>query len=234
MKTQEELIESAAIKCIEKSSVLDFTMAALAKEAGVSPGTVYKYFHSKENILASLALRDLSYASQVISRTLSLPLTTPELLIGTLLLPFEDLCLFQFSNQLQNLMASTTFINTRPNLLKEYTHQNKIIETMFHDTIYQAYESGELNVVVNERDIVAEELIIGLSSMRSGFFQRLVRNKALATVSGLYNLANINNANKALICSARRLINTYPWSTPLDEQGVEKASKSVNEKRFVK
>ena len=48
LQQQEDMILSAAEKSIENSSLLDFTMSAIAKGAGLSMGSVYKHVQSKE------------------------------------------------------------------------------------------------------------------------------------------------------------------------------------------
>ena len=48
---QEKLIICAAITTIVQSSLLDFSMSKIAKLAGLSMGSVYKFVQCKEDVL---------------------------------------------------------------------------------------------------------------------------------------------------------------------------------------
>lgn len=52
---QEEMILSSAAQAIEETSLLDFSMSSVAKLAGLSMGSVYKFVQCKEDVLIALA-----------------------------------------------------------------------------------------------------------------------------------------------------------------------------------
>ncbi|MFT7430375.1 MAG: AcrR family transcriptional regulator, partial [Colwellia sp.] len=78
LEEQEKLILFAAVTAIEKSNVLDFSMSSIAKSAGLSMGSVYKFVQCKEDLLIVLATKMYQEKYRVVSQVLALPLTTPE------------------------------------------------------------------------------------------------------------------------------------------------------------
>jgi len=53
---QEDMILCAAAKCVQQTSLLDFTMSAIAKEAGVSNGTLFNNFATKQALFDAVYL----------------------------------------------------------------------------------------------------------------------------------------------------------------------------------
>ena len=52
----EEILD-AALRCFARDGFHRSTMQDLAREAGISPGAIYRYFASKEEVIAALAAR---------------------------------------------------------------------------------------------------------------------------------------------------------------------------------
>jgi AcrR family transcriptional regulator len=71
---QEEAILEAAARCIEASSLLDFTMAAISKEVGLSMGSIYKHIQSKEDVLLALGTRSRLHFGALVRKVIALPL----------------------------------------------------------------------------------------------------------------------------------------------------------------
>ena len=67
---QEDLILEAAAQCIEETSLLDFTMSAISKKAGLSMGSIYKHIQSKEDVLVALGWRSLANLSEAFEKVL--------------------------------------------------------------------------------------------------------------------------------------------------------------------
>ena len=88
LEEQEKLILFAAVTAIEKSTLLDFSMSSIAKSAGLSMGSVYKYVQCKEDLLIALATNMYQEKQRVFSQVLALPLTTPERIIALSLLDY--------------------------------------------------------------------------------------------------------------------------------------------------
>lgn len=74
MQEQEALILKAAVKCIEASSLLDFTMSAISKEAEISMGSVYKHIKSKEDVLVALGYYSQIHFMELVNKVMALPL----------------------------------------------------------------------------------------------------------------------------------------------------------------
>ena len=62
---EQELVLDAAVGCIEESSLLGFTIGAIAKRAGLSVGSLYKHVQSKEDLLVALATRQARHTRQL-------------------------------------------------------------------------------------------------------------------------------------------------------------------------
>jgi TetR/AcrR family transcriptional regulator, repressor for uid operon len=59
-ETRESEIAEAAIRCVLRSGFHGSTMDAIAREAGVSVGVIYRYFSSKEAIIEHIVAADVA------------------------------------------------------------------------------------------------------------------------------------------------------------------------------
>lgn len=110
-REQEEIILNAAIKCVEQTSLLDFTMSAIAKEAELSMGSIYKLVQCKEDIIFALAHRVYSHYSNIFEQVLALDLTTPEKIMAITLLNPKKIEPYSFSSHLESFAANELVIN---------------------------------------------------------------------------------------------------------------------------
>ncbi len=66
-ETREAEIRDAAIRCVLRSGFHAATMDAIAREAGVSVGIIYRYFANKEAIIEAVVIRDLEELRQKVA-----------------------------------------------------------------------------------------------------------------------------------------------------------------------
>lgn len=226
---QETTVFDAAIKCIEETSLLNFTMAAIAKEANLSIGSVYKHVQSKEDVLLAVAVRMMKHQREVFSKTTSLPLTTPERLIGNMFLSPHKLNLYSFGVHLEMLICNEVVLERASSLWRErLMYGEREISEVFASPIYQAFDSGEL--MLDRKDFKqVMDVSIGLWSLFAGFVQVSYQKKARGLEGTADEVPPPMDPDHILVKGAQHLINTLPWEKPLDDQGIEKACGLVAE-----
>lgn len=72
-RARRENILDAALTCFSRGGFHATTMQTICKEAGVSPGAVYVYFASKEDLIAGLCERDRAEFAERFSHVASAP-----------------------------------------------------------------------------------------------------------------------------------------------------------------
>ena len=227
---QEALVLDAAAKCIAEASLLDFKMAAIAKEAGMSMGSVYKHVQSKEDVLLALATRMIKQHHQAFSEMMALPLTMPERLMCHILLTPEKLHAFSFGVHLEMLIGNEAVRQRGSNRwLEAIARIDRSIETVFSDALTESWSNGELMVEEKDRDRTIHMLLVTLWSMSVGFmqvaYQRHTWNLASTGPDLPYPLA----PDHAMVESVHRLLNTIPWKTLLNLKGIEKTCAMLKE-----
>ena len=139
---QEKMILSAAVTVIEKTSLLDFSMSAIAKLAGLSMGSVYKFVQCKEDVLIALATKVYQERQQVFIQVLSLPLTTPERIIANSLLDFSKVQMYSFDDQLESIVNTRAMMQRcSPRWLDQMIACGKVCEGMFKTFLQSAAQS---------------------------------------------------------------------------------------------
>lgn len=218
---QERLIICAAIKAIEESSLLDFSMSAIAKLAGLSMGSVYKFVQCKEDVLIALATRMYQERQTIFKKVLSLPLTTPERIIATSLLDFSKVQMYTFDNQLESIVNTEAMMKRcSERWLTQMIACGERCQTMFQQFLQAAADSGELTS--GSRDI--EEINVGTWSLSVGYFQTVRLHHCRQNDLD----ENVDKTTVALepdnvhIRSMKRLINTYDWQQSISDSDIEK------------
>jgi len=218
---QERLIICAAIKAIEESSLLDFSMSAIAKLAGLSMGSVYKFVQCKEDVLIALATRMYQERQTIFKKVLSLPLTTPERIIATSLLDFSKVQMYTFDNQLESIVNTEAMMKRcSERWLTQMIACGERCQTMFQQFLQTAADSGELTS--GSRDI--EEINVGTWSLSVGYFQTVRLHHCRQNDLD----ENVDKTTVALepdnvhIRSMKRLINTYDWQQSISDSDIEK------------
>ena len=218
---QERLIICAAIKAIEESSLLDFSMSAIAKLAGLSMGSVYKFVQCKEDVLIALATRMYQERQTIFKKVLSLPLTTPERIIATSLLDFSKVQMYTFDNQLESIVNTEAMMKRcSERWLTQMIACGERCQTMFQQFLQAAADSGELTS--GSRDI--EEINLGTWSLSVGYFQtvRLHHCRQNDLDENVDKTTVALEANNVHIRSMKRLINTYDWQQSISDSDIEK------------
>lgn len=219
---QEELVIDSAVKCIEKSTLLDFTMSAISKEAGISMGSVYKHVQSKEDVLVAVATRVIAHQHNAFSEIMNAPLTLPERLICHILTCPIKLNLYSFGIHLQMLTGNEAVLKrASPRWLERLMRLDQSCNTIFKESFYQAIESGELEL--DKDSPLLASLNLGLWSMAEGYFQIAFQRQARFSVGGGFPLPFPLPVDHPQVISMQRLINIYPWIVPLSADGIQKA-----------
>lgn len=231
---QESMVLDAAAKCIEEASLLDFTMSSLAKEAGMSMGSIYKHVQSKQDVLVALASRSMAHLHNMTETIWSLPLTTPEKLIaGTLITP-QKFHLYSFGVHLEMLIGNAAVIKkASSHWLARLARFDQSMETIYIDAISSACDEGELDAKKVGKAELIEELMIGFWSMHVGFVQVAYQRDtqqlgSIDTIPLPFPLAT----DHELVVVGKRLLNSYSWETPLCDKGIEKTSQLLVEHGF--
>ncbi|MBQ4837861.1 MULTISPECIES: TetR/AcrR family transcriptional regulator [Pseudoalteromonas] len=220
-QTQRKMILAAAEQCINEASITDFTMAKIARIAGLSMGSVYKFVQSKEDIVLALANESFTHLSSIFDQVLGLELSAPEKIIAISLISPLKLQLFEFDYALQTYATNEAVIK------KGSTYwTGKIIEAQsrcessFKLALVEAINAGELEDVPNLSEAI-EEIIISGWAMTVGYeqVQRVQQTKQI--IEGTDSLLAPLPLNHPIIRSSVRLLNSYPWRQPINDASLK-------------
>ncbi len=217
---QEKLIICAAIKAIDESSLLDFSMSAIAKLAGLSMGSVYKFVQCKEDVLIALATRMYQQRQSVFKKVLTLSLTTPERILATSLLDFSKVQMYNFDNQLESIVNTDAMMKRcSERWLTQMIACGERCQAMFQQFMQAAADSGELTS--GSRDI--EEINLGTWSLSVGYFQtvRLHNCWSKNIDENSVEIMQVLAPNDLHIRTMQRLVNTYDWQQKISESDIE-------------
>lgn len=227
---QLEMVLEAAIQCIEDSSLLSFTMSAVAKTAGLSMGSVYKQVQCKEDLLIALAVEMFQHEREVFSKVMSLPLTTPETLIAFNLLDFHKISYYSFSEELETLVSSDSIIKrASPLWLQRMIDSSEAVGSLFYNLISQAVDSREVDQEGRDRDQLIMEIEVGGWALCRGYMQSVLRYQTRSASGPNTPLPFPLTTDDHLVRNTQRLLNTYQWQTPLTDSGIEKAARLLTE-----
>lgn len=218
-ETELELVLDAAAACIEETSLLGFTIGAIARQAGLSVGSLYKHVQSKEDLLVALATRLSRHTRQLYGRVLAADLSGPQRIIGLSLLNPEKTRLFSFDEHLNTLVSSEAILRkASAGWLSQMREAAESIDTMFRDFFQGMADSGELRVA-DEAEL--HTLSMGCWSMCAGFQHiALMRNVR----GGERQEQMLNYPLKAgdypIVCT-QRLLNSYHWAQALSREAID-------------
>lgn len=220
-KEQEDLIICAAIKAIEESSLLDFSMSAVAKLSGLSMGSVYKFVQCKEDVLIALATRMYQERQRVFKKVLVLPLTTPERIIATSLLGFNKVQMYSFDQELESIVNTKAMMKRcSESWLVQMTSCCLRCKTIFEEFLQAAADSGELTSGYKD----TEEINIGIWSLAAGYFQTVLIHQSRYYDSETKSDINTSalTTDNVHIKTMKRLINAYDWQQKISDKDIEK------------
>lgn len=218
LQQQQALVLEAAAQLIERTSLLDFTMAGLAQEAGLSVGSVYKHMQSKEDVLIALNAHALEHRHSIYRRTFALPLSTPEKLMAASLFDYNLVNRTSFDDQLSLFVFNDAILNRGSerwiSVMLEWRFANI---ALFEELIKAAIATRELHHHGDPQPLL-DRLYTGLWLLNVGHrdlaSQKRGHNKALTLLI---------ERDSPILHNLRLLINAFDWAAPLDDDGVERA-----------
>jgi len=219
---QQQIILGAAANCIEQTSLLDFTMAAISKEAGLSMGSIYKHIQSKEDVLVALATQGYRHLEQVFQRVMALPLPYVHRLIGIQLLGNDVISLYPFGSHLEMLVSSAA-VRQRASAswLEQMTRADIACEEQCTSNILKAVSAGELDVSDQQREAMTEEIKLGSWSLHVGFVQVARQRSVRQLDTELAEQPNSLMPTDSIVQVQKRLLNSYPWRQPITDTDIE-------------
>lgn len=230
---QEERILAAAAKCIEETSLLDFTMSSIAKEAGLSMGSVYKHIQTKEDVLVALATQTYIKLENTLSQILDLPLSMPERLLAFSLMNPDKVRQYPFEDHLEMLIGNEAILKRAScGWIEKLMKLDQSLEKQFVETLCRTVEEGELVISDEERDDILEEILVSLWAMCVGYKQVEFQRHARSLVGEPTELPFPLAPDAHFINTVRRLLNTYPWRQPLTDEGVENICRVLAEREM--
>ena len=225
-------ILDAAIKCILDSSVTSFTMAKVASKAELSMGSVYKHFQCKEDIVMALAHQSFSHISSIFERVFSLALTTPEKVIAICLLSPQKLQCFPFANELESFATNDAVIRkASPRWTQQMIEAGAHCEATFKARLSSGITADEFSEVVDVDEFI-EEITVSGWAMNVGYEQVLRVHQSSQIIEVKSSILATLDLTDKLIRSMVRLINSYPWRTPLTQQALSRIVSLLTELHF--
>ncbi len=232
-QAQEEMVLKAAAACIKETSLLDFTMSAISKQAGLSMGSVYKQVQTKEDVLVALATQHFARMRDLFDEILCLPLSMPERLIAVHLVDPEKVQSHSFDAHLEMLVGNEALLlRASRGWHERMTQQDLAIEDVFASNMEQACEEGQLLVAEDEKEEVLAQLCASLWSLHVGYMQVNMQRHSRTLLGTPVPLPYPLAIGDPLVQSIKRLLNTFPWKTALDDAGIQRACDALEEKGF--
>jgi len=217
---QQELILNAAAESISESSITDFTMAKVARLAGLSMGSVYKFVQSKEDMVLALACQSFEYASSIFATVLNLPLSAPEKIVAISLIAPKKMQRFEFDYELQSYSTNEAVIRrASPMWTDKILKASESCEQTFKISMTEGIAAGELKEVPNLSQVI-EDILISSWSMAVGYemVRRVKQTKEI--VEGTATVNEALEIDHPIIRSLIRLLNSYPWQQPIDDESL--------------
>jgi len=226
---QEKLILEAAAKVVEESSILDFTMSAIAKEAGISMGSVYKHVQTKEDVLLALATGLFNNLHDKFSRIFELSLTTPECMAAINLADCQVLYRYDYDPQLELLITNKALLNRGSEYWRDrmFASQERL-DNLMHEHINNAVETGELRCEGDPK-ICTDQLGLGIWALAVGFNQVSLQTSGVSLFHGGDSWAAPYEPKCAQVRNFMAVINAVDWAEPLTEEGINKVCQVLEE-----
>ena len=227
---QEELILNAAAECIWETSILDFTMSAVGKKAGLSMGSIYKHVQCKEDIIFALARRVFLRHSAVFASILEMEeFTTPEKVMGIALLGPKQIEVYPFDCQLLAFANNEAVIRRASSLWTErmMTASEKC-EKQFKKCMHSAAFNQEL-VLNGDTENSVEHFNVVCWAMIEGYegVKRIIQLRQI--VEGTDSLTAPVQLDEPLITGLQRFINSYEWRQPITTEAIERVAAKLEE-----
>lgn len=227
---QEHLVLSSAAKCIEASSMLDFTMAAISKEAGLSMGTIYKHIQSKEDVLVALGYQSQLHFKAMVLQVFQLPLPVVAKIVGVQLVDTQRVSPYSFWPQLDTLLANPVILQRASRTwVEKFIQLDTEVESVFQHQIQHACETGELKLPKADWEPTVNEILTSVWSICVGHTQVTMQRGARQILEGELTIPTCRAPDSTIIHSVQRLMNTYPWKPKLTESLIAKTCTLLEE-----
>lgn len=214
---QENHILQTAAECIEQSSLLDFTMAAISNKAGLSMGSIYKHIQRKEDVLVALGYRAQMHFEQLVHRIMELPLPYSARVIALQLVESQHLYPYSFGAQLITLLGNEAILRrASPGWLEKYIARDIAVERLFNQQLRESAESGEL-LIEGDKETLLNEINTALWALCVGHTQ-VMRQRNVRTLAVDTPRLELDSP---IVRTLQRLTNTYPWREPLTDELLE-------------
>ena len=216
---QEQLILDAAVQCILDSSLIDFKMSDIAKNAGLSMGSVYKHIQSKEDVLVALSVRIDNQASKVIREVLALPYSLPAKIVAIHLVSQEAMYIYSFGYQLLTMINSKDLLaRASEKWLTKLALVSKDIRCQFQDALREAIQSEELQCSDEDKEALIEEFMLLHWAVNIGYPQILNHPYDTYINEAKTNVNVPLTLDHPLLRATIRMTNSYPWQKPISRE----------------
>ncbi|AAN56614.1 TetR/AcrR family transcriptional regulator [Shewanella oneidensis MR-1] len=210
-----QLLDTAE-QLIDEQGVVSFRFAQIAKKSECSTNTLYKYFESKEDVLACLFLRNTTSIQIPIFINENPNLTIHEHTLLPILFTFEAIKRSPIFNVLRVVsinsmfwqLASTQKIDVLKNRVNLFWSR---IKTPLEDAV----KEGELKATQFEIDELSQALYFFLAGATSSYESRLISEKYLAT------------DNDLCYRHISRIMNHYQWKKPITREMMQSLSARI-------
>ena len=222
---QAKMIHDASVKVIENSSLLDFKMTAIAKEAGLSVGSLYKYVQTKEDVIIALACEMNNHFHSIMSTIFSSSLSMPQKLIAITMLSPKKAQKYSFALDLEIISSSEPVLRRCSPMWKArlLAIEDKM-SAMCQQKNLDCFNSGEF---LGESVEEVYELSFGNWAMTAGFKQIHSHFEVMSEHMPFSSSCSNFDFSESSIKSMTRYINAYPWKAPLTPEGIEEAKQTL-------
>lgn len=209
---QEKIVLDAAEQSIMDSSLIDFKMSTIAKNAGLSMGSVYKHIQSKEDVLVALAVRADMEAAKIIQDIFSLPFSLPAKIVSLNLVSQQAMYRYPFSYQLLTMVTNKDLIGKSSEKWHGKLGQiSNTIRSLFERALIESIEKEELICDDCDKAALIQEFMLMHWAVSIGFPQIVNHPYDTYVTPEKYN-ANVGlSLEHPLIRAAIRMTNSYPW-----------------------
>ena len=223
---QEEAILQAAARCIEASSLLDFTMSAISKEVGLSMGSIYKHIQSKEDVLLALGHRSRLHFEALVRKVVALPLPIAARLVAVQLVDAEHASPFSFGAELTTLLANEAILRRGSRgWLDKYLAADMAVEQLFYEQLARAFDEGEIVGPAERKATLVDAINTATWSLCVGYLQVVRQRGARALATNTTRL----EVDSTIVRALQRLLNTYEWREPLTDAWIAKTNETLEQ-----
>ncbi len=226
---QEKMVLDAAAQSILDSSLLDFKMSAIAKNAGLSMGSVYKHIQSKEDVLVALSVRMDTNAVKVMEQVLALPFSLPVKIVSLNLVSQQAMYQYPFAYQLLGMTNNRALLEKcSENWRLKLRQVSEKIRSCFEQALIESVNTAEL-ICDEDSEALIEEFMLMQWATSIGFPQ-IVNHPYDTYMTTEKKNANVSlSLDHPLIRASIRLTNSYPWKQPVTRGDLSKIEKVLIE-----